>query len=738
MKWSINTFITLTGLMLSCINAIPVETPSSNEFVPGNHFDRVVIVVLANANYDDAIKDSYLSTLAEKHNGLTLTNHKALTHPSQANYVGMISGSTSGIHLDFNSNIDDRKSVVDLLEEKKISWKAYQEGYPTDGKCHTDSAIGLYRRKHNPFMSFTNISGNPTRCSKIATASQLDQDIRDNNVPQFVFYTPNMKNNGRDTDLKTASHWLSSFLEPRLKQDAFSKNTLFVITWDEQETVVSLHNHVMTVLLGSMVRRSSLTDGVPYDHYSILKTIQNNWDLPSLGQNDDNATPFILKDLAENGASEKVKNVVVLMFENRSYDRLMGWFKYNKELDGLTGNECNYLDPNDKNSLKICATNNGLLKDPLDPGHELVDVTQQISGIGNLSSNALTFANTNMNGFVANFAKQFPDIKNNATALHQIMDGFNPASIPITYELASNYTVFDRWFSSGPTSTMPNRMYLHAATSHGEVFTDGLKYIPGYPQRTIYNNLDDANIDWKNYYQEIPTLLLFDQLRLGSLSHYKNWATLKKDAATGNLPPLSFIDPAYFSIANCIVENDAHPPSDVADAEKLLKEVYEMIRASPQWNETLLIVTFDEHGGYHDHVKTPLNAPNPDGIKYKDFNFDRLGVRVPAILISPWVEKGAVIHEPNGPYKDSQYEHSSVPATLKKLFNLPNFLTKRDAWAGTFENAISLDKPRTDCPVKLSDPPAPVVNSNITNPIGKKRKTNDTIMVDNLLISLCF
>ncbi|KAI8099825.1 phosphoesterase [Halteromyces radiatus] len=421
--------------------------------------------------------------------------------------------------------------------------------------------------------------------------------------------------------------------------------------------------------------------------------------------------------MIENGASEKIKNVVILMFENRSYDRLMGWFKYNNELDGLTGNECNYLDPTDKTSLKICATNKGLLKDPLDPGHEYTDTTQQISGNGSLSSNDVKMAN--MDGFVANFAKNYPKIKNNATALHQIMDGFDPSSVPITYELASNYTVFDRWFASFPGSTMPNRMYLHSATSHGEVFTDGVKYIPGYPQRTIYNNLDDAQIEWANYYQEIPTLLIFDQLRLGSLSHYKNWSHLKKDAAAGTLPPVSFIDPAYFSIGNCIVENDAHPPSDVADAEKLLKEVYEMIRASPQWNETLLIVTFDEHGGYHDHHPTPLAIPNPDGINHTDFNFDRLGIRVPAILISPWVKKGAVIHEAKGPYPDSHYEHSSVPATIKKLFNLPNFLTKRDAWAGTFEDAISLDKPREDCPMTLSQPPNPVVNATITNPIGK-------------------
>ncbi|ORX50146.1 phosphoesterase [Hesseltinella vesiculosa] len=416
--------------------------------------------------------------------------------------------------------------------------------------------------------------------------------------------------------------------------------------------------------------------------------------------------------------SEKIKNVVILMFENRSFDRMMGWFDYNSEIDGLTpGKDCNYVNPADPSSLKICATNQGKLKDPLDPGHLYNDTTQQITGNGKLPSNQVTTAD--MSGFVANFAHNYPGIINNASALHQIMDGFSPDRIPITYELASNYTIFDRWFSSFPGSTMPNRMYLHSATSHGEPDTDSSKYLKGYPQRTIYNNLDDANIPWANYFYEIPSLLLFDELRLGELSHYKNWATFGKDAAAGTLPPVSFLDPAYFSIGTCIVENDAHPPSDVADSEKLLKEVYETVRASPQWNQTLFIVTFDEHGGYYDHVNTPLHAPNPDGLNVSDFNFDRLGLRVPAILISPWVEKGAVIHEAHGPYSDSQYEHSSVPATLKKLFNLPNFLTKRDAWAGTFENAISLDKPRTDCPTVLSDPPAPMTKPTTTNPISQ-------------------
>ncbi|CAO3615843.1 unnamed protein product [Cunninghamella blakesleeana] len=675
----LSLFAAATSLLLAyTASAVPVN--SENEIVPGKNFDRIVIITMSTADYEDAAKDPYFSSLAKKHNGLTLTNYGALGQPSQPNYVGMISGSTKGVHLNLESNID-RKSVVDLLEDKKISWKTYQESYPEDGKCHTDSSIGKYYvRKHNPFMSFTNISGNAKRCAEhIVPLSQLDTDIANDKVPQYVFITPNMVNGGRDSSVTSASQWLKEYLEIRLKNPSFTKNTLFVLTWDKQKDVISIHNHVLTVLFGPMIKRHSISDSVNYDHYSILKTVQENWDLPSLGQKDDDASAFILKDLIDNGASEKIKNVVVFMFENRSFDRLMGWFKYNKEIDGFTGKECNYLDPKDPKSLKICANDKGLLMDPLDPGHEYTDTTFQLTGNGNLSSDAVK--SVNMEGFVADFAKQFPKIANNATALHQVMDGFHPNTIPITYELASNYTIIDRWFSSFPGSTMPNRMYLHAATSHGEVFTDGWKYPIGYPQRTIYNNLEDANIDWSSYYNEIPSLLLFDKLRLGHLKKYKKWAQFKKDAASGNLSPVNFIDPAYFSIGKCIIENDAHPPSDVAEAEKLLKEVYETIRASPQWNETLLIVTFDEHGGYYDHVQPPLNVPNPDGLNHSDFNFDRLGVRVPTILISPWVEKGAVIHEGVRPFKDSQFEHSSVPATIKKLFNLPKFLTKRDAWA---------------------------------------------------------
>jgi len=146
----------------------------------------------------------------------------------------------------------------------------------------------------------------------------------------------------------------------------------------------------------------------------------------------------------------------------------------------------------------------------------------------------------------------------------------------------------------------------------------------------------------------------------------------------------------------------------VAEGEKFIKRIYEALRASPVWNETLFIITYDEHGGFYDHVPTPLKVPNPDGLNSSnpEFNFTRIGVRIPTVMISPWINKHTVVHGPSGPFEDSEYEASSISATLKKVFNISNFLTKRDEWAGTFEHVVmNRTEPRTDCPEKLPDIP---------------------------------
>lgn len=180
----------------------------------------------------------------------------------------------------------------------------------------------------------------------------------------------------------------------------------------------------------------------------------------------------------------------------------------------------------------------------------------------------------------------------------------------------------------------------------------------------------------------------------------------KEHCRKGKLPNYVVIEQRWFDL-KLFPGNDDHPSHDVAEGQKLVKEVYEALRSSPQWNEILFVITYDEHGGFFDHVPTPVQGvPSPDDITGQSpffFNFDRLGVRVPAFLISPWVEPGTVIHEPTGPELTSQFEHSSIPATVKKIFNLDAFLTKRDTWAGTFDSVLTRTTPRIDCPLTLPE-----------------------------------
>ncbi|KAJ6379725.1 hypothetical protein OIU76_016383 [Salix suchowensis] len=181
----------------------------------------------------------------------------------------------------------------------------------------------------------------------------------------------------------------------------------------------------------------------------------------------------------------------------------------------------------------------------------------------------------------------------------------------------------------------------------------------------------------------------------------------KRHCEEGSLPNYVVIEQRFFDLLS-IPANDDHPSHDVSEGQKFVKKVYETLRGSPQWNEILFIIIYDEHGGFYDHVPTPVTGvPSPDDIVGPapyNFKFDRLGVRVPAFLISPWIEPGTVLHAPSGPYPTSEFEHSSIAATVKKIFHLKEFLTKRDAWAGTFEGILTRASPRVDCPVTLVEP----------------------------------
>ncbi|KAL0921015.1 hypothetical protein M5K25_008039 [Dendrobium thyrsiflorum] len=265
-------------------------------------------------------------------------------------------------------------------------------------------------------------------------------------------------------------------------------------------------------------------------------------------------------------------------------------------------------------------------------------------------------------------------------------------------------------FSSIPGPTQPNRLFLYSATSNGATTHDPLELLTGYPQKTIFDSLHENLHDFAVYFSTLPTTLFYARMRkLEYASKFHWFSAFRAHAKAGKLAKLSVIEPRYFDLVGAEA-NDDHPAHDVMNGQRLVKEVYEMLRGSPQWNESLLIVSYDEHGGFYDHVETPyVGVPNPDGMRGPApflFDFDRLGVRVPTIMVSPWIKKGTVVSRPNGPTANSEYEHSSIPATLKKIFGLKSdFLTKRDAWAGTFEHIFEeLSSPRTDCPEILPSP----------------------------------
>ncbi|XP_060202766.1 non-specific phospholipase C1 [Lycium barbarum] len=396
-----------------------------------------------------------------------------------------------------------------------------------------------------------------------------------------------------------------------------------------------------------------------------------------------------------------IKTLVVLVMENRSFDHILGWLqKTRPDMDGLNGSEFNRVNASDPSSSKIFVSDDAVFVDS-DPGHSIQAIREQIFG----SNDSSTTNPAPMNGFVQQALNMgVPGME------RTVMSGFKPDLLPVYTELANEFGVFDRWFASVPASTQPNRLYVHSATSHGASSNVRKDLIHGFPQKTIFDSLDENGLSFGIYYQNIPATLFYKSLRkLKHIFKFHSYALkFKFHAKLGKLPNYVVIEQRYFDV-KVDPANDDHPSHDVGLGQKFVKEVYETLRASPQWKEMALLITYDEHGGFFDHVPTPVSGvPNPDGIIGPPpyyFRFDRLGVRVPAFLISPWIDKATVIHEPTGPKPSSQFEHSSVPATVKKLFNLKSsFLTKRDAWAGSFENYFRLRKtPRNDCPEKLAE-----------------------------------
>jgi phospholipase C len=387
-----------------------------------------------------------------------------------------------------------------------------------------------------------------------------------------------------------------------------------------------------------------------------------------------------------------IKHVVVLMLENRSFDSMLGLlYPSGDNFDGLTGTEQNIWHKPGQMEQAIAVWKSPELTpvaastpDP-DPGELFTDITVQISGLtaeGTLNTGAAT-----MGGFVDNYMRQPPRDPRTDPAPDPaaVMHYFTPDQVPVISQLARAFGVSDRWHASAPCQTWPNRFFVHAATANGYV-NNSPTHFP-YTMETVFNRLESVNQQWRVYFHDIPQCITLSKLWLDAFSHFRRFEEdFAHDAARGNLPAYTFIEPRYFvDKVSGKLPNDQHPPHDIVYGEALIAAVYNAVRSGPAWKDTLLIVTYDEHGGCYDHV-VPPNATPPDAHRPEGFDFGRFGVRVPAVIISPYVPAGSVIR----PAGSTPFDHTSISATLGKLFKFQP-LTQRDAAAPDLLEALSGD-----------------------------------------------
>ncbi len=250
-------------------------------------FERVLIVVLENQDYATAIAEPVLQALAAQ--GASFTNFHGLFHPSYSNYLAMVAGKEIPTHFDTQQDLNEC-CLADLLTAKNLDWKNYAEGYPEEpGRCFTGHVRGLYARKHVPLLSFRSVQ--ERQCDHIVAASQFDRDLEEGRLPRYAFYTPDLANDGHDTGLEFAARWLQGFLARLRRHPTALKGTLLIVTFDESaDQSVASENHIYTVFLGDMVKPGPVTHG--YNHYNVLRTIEENFGLCPLGGGDGGARPI--------------------------------------------------------------------------------------------------------------------------------------------------------------------------------------------------------------------------------------------------------------------------------------------------------------------------------------------------------------------------------------------------------------------------------------------------------------
>lgn len=411
-------------------------------------------------------------------------------------------------------------------------------------------------------------------------------------------------------------------------------------------------------------------------------------------------------------ALEDIQHVFVLMLENRSFDHLLGF-------SGITGSDADSGVPTTINGLSGTETNsyNGAtyaVAQPadfamvVDPGHEFTDVLCQLCGPRATYPRGGNYPAIDDSGFVASYVAACARA-GLQRPLGEVLKCYAPDQLPVLTALAREFAVCDNWHASLPGPTWPNRMFVHAASSAGldhspttaEIAVWEIANGYSFPNGDIFDRIaSNRGLQRRLYAGDLfPMVSALKGIHLDDIRPYEHFAADLQGAFSYNYV---FIEPSYALLDDYKGSTSEHPLDDIRLGEGLIKATYEAIRNSPVWESSVLIITWDEHGGFFDHDHPPAAVAPGDsvpsgGASNFGFTFEQYGPRVPAVVISPWIPRNLVDHR--------LYDHASIPATIEKLFGLAA-MTARDAAANTLAPLFSLTVAREDTPATLPSPPS--------------------------------
>jgi phospholipase C len=394
-----------------------------------------------------------------------------------------------------------------------------------------------------------------------------------------------------------------------------------------------------------------------------------------------------------------VDTVVIVLMENRSFDHMLGYLglpPYSRKIEGLQIKD----DPrfaNPYNGQSYLPYHSVRLDMPHDPPHERPWIKEQIG--------SLIGGSRSMNGFVQSYYMDGKLPGPAACVTPGVMGYFTPAELPVTDFFAQKFTVCDHWFSSIPASTQPNRLMAMAGYTLIDGNVDVLE-----DQYLVYDWLNDHRVNWRVYHEGIPFFALMPRVVPQLLGfHFRGFDQLANDfreESDATFPDVIFVEPTYTNAPHMTDPTDDHAPSSVAGGQNFLRSVYLSLVGNPErWARTMMILTYDEHGGFFDHVSpVSISSAAPRGANYAAF--DCSGVRVPGLVISPLVEEGAIYSKP--------LDHTSILSFLARKFGRgedysEEVAAREGAFTGRIEEMLSLGTARTE----ILQPPGALAGVNM-------------------------